>query len=100
MSAFDTVVTDVRKVAALIEPMVAVIAVAEAATGIGGPSADAAVQVIAAAIKSLTGIVEGKVTHDQALVSMSQLLASLATNDAAADAALAARFSPTPTGGA
>lgn len=88
----ETVLTDIRKVAALIEPMVAVIAVAEAATKVGGPSADAAVQAIAAAVKSLSGIVEGKVTHEQAMASLAALRSAIASNDAAADAALAARF--------
>lgn len=92
--------SDVRKLAALIEPMVAVIAVAEAATKVGGPSADAAVQAIAAAVKSLAHLAEGKTTHDQAMASMAALQAAIASGDAAADAALAARFPPTSTGGA
>lgn len=92
MSTVATILADIRKVAALIEPMVAVIAVAETATGLGGPAAEVAVQAIAAAIKTLSGVADGAVTHDQAMDALTSLQTQLAANDAAADAALAARF--------
>lgn len=92
MSAIDTILTDVRKVASLIEPIVAVIAVAETAVGIGGPAAEVAVQAIAAAIKTLASVADGAVTHEQAMDALTSLRTQLAANDAAADAALVARF--------
>lgn len=97
MSALETVLTDIQKVAAYIAPLVNMALVAEKATGIGGPTAEVAVEVIAAAVKSLSDVASGKITHDQALASMAALKAALASNDAAADAALEAKF---PQGGA
>lgn len=88
----DTIVNDARKIAALIEPAFAVLAVVESALKIGGPSADAAVQVIEAALKSFAAVADGKVTADAALASLAALRSGVAANNAAADAALEARF--------
>lgn len=95
MSALETALADIQKVAAYIGPLVSMALVAEQATGIGGPTAEVAVQVVAAAVKALADMASGAVTHDQALASMAALRAALAGSDAAADAALAARF-PAP----
>lgn len=96
MSTLDTIMNDARKVAALIEPAFAVIAVVESALKIGGPGADAAVQVIEAALKSFAAVADGKVTADAALASLAALRGAVAADNAAADAALEARF---PQGG-
>ena len=93
MSAIDTIITDVRGVVRLIEPALAVIAVAQAAIGVGGDSAETAIKAIRAALRSFEDVAAGAVTEAQALASLDELRRGLASNDAAADAALEARFS-------
>lgn len=92
MSALDTILTDVAKVARIIEPILAFVAVAQSATGVGGHSAETVLKVIDAAIKSLESAASGAITHDQAMAELARLKAGLVGNDAAADAALAAKF--------
>lgn len=92
MSALETALADVSTALDLA-------AVAQQETGLGGPTAAEIIAVVRAAVHALQGIASGAVTSDQAMAELAKLKAGLASNDAAADAALAAKF-PTPTGGA
>lgn len=91
-TVIDNIVSDVKDALAIIEPALAVIAVAQAATGIGGVTAERAVSVIRAALKSFEDAATGAATRERALAGLAALQAALASSDAAADAALEARF--------
>lgn len=93
-TVIDSIVSDVKDALSIIEPALAVIAVAQAATGIGGVTAERAVSVIRAALKSFEDVATGAATRDQAMASLAELQAALASNDAAADAALESKFRP------
>lgn len=68
---------------------------AQIRTGIGGPSAAKIIAFARAAVSALRRISSGGVTTAEALAELSKLKAGLADNDAAADAALADKFSVT-----
>lgn len=65
---------------------------AQIRTGIGGPSAAKIIAFARAAVAALLRISSGGVTTAEA--ELSKFKAGLADNDAAADAALAAKFPP------
>lgn len=88
----DTALAEARKIANLIEPAFALVSIAQSLTGLGGPVAATAIKVLDAAVKSFAAAAEGKITSAQALAELDKLKAMLVTNDAAADAALRARF--------
>lgn len=90
--SLDAFLSDAAKVAHAIEPLVAFVRVVRAATGIGGSSAEHALDVIDAALKSLDDHAAGKATAELTTQRIEALTATLAANNAAADAELAARF--------
>lgn len=92
MSVLDTVLSDVAKVARLIEPAFAVIAIAQQVTGLGGESAAMGIKVLDAAVKALEQAARGAITHDEVMAELAKLSAGLRSNDDAADTALNARF--------
>lgn len=92
MSIIDTVVADAQKWAKLIEPAFGLLAIAATLTGVGGPAAPIAIKVLDAAVKAIAAGAEGKLTGAQVLAELAKLKSMLAANDAAADAALRARF--------
>lgn len=69
-----------------------VAAEAQRDTGLGGAVAAEILVVAKAAVAALQRIATGNVTPEQAASELDALKAGLAANDAAADAALAARF--------
>lgn len=94
-----TIISDLRKAATAVDPVLSFALVALAATGIGGPVAEEAVAIIQAAAKSLEGATSGAQTSEQVLAHLDAIHAALAANVAtaqavldAAAAALAARF--------
>lgn len=92
MSNLDKLLHDAAAIARTIEPLVAFVAAAQAAVGIGGKNAATAIQVVDGALRALEGYASGQHTAEQATASMAKLLAALAADNADADAALAARF--------
>jgi len=85
---------DVARAAKLIEPAFAVVQVAQAITGVGGPSAAEAIKVLDAAVKAFEAGLDGTVTVDQVVAELAALRTGLVSADLSADAALAARFRP------
>lgn len=88
----DDIIDDVRSAGRFVEPALAVIAVAQAATGLGGRTAEQAIAMIRAALDTFDDVAAGAVTEDQALASLAALRDGLVSGDARADAELAARF--------
>ncbi len=62
--------------------------------GIDGVVPTTIIGIASAAIQALRRIAAGKITPAEALAELAKLKAGLAANDAAADAALAAKFPP------
>lgn len=91
MSKFDDVMGDIAKVAKLIEPAFAVLAVIQSATRIGGRSSGEVLAVIDAAIRAFEGAAAGVVTRDEIMAGIAKLSAGLVADDAATDAEIAAR---------
>ncbi len=92
MGMIDDIIDDVRSVNRIVEPALALIAVVQKAVGVGGATAERAIEVIRAALTSFDDVASGAVTKEQALSSLAQLQASLQANDAEADGDLDARF--------
>ena len=92
MSALQTAITDVRKVAGLIEPALSLALLAQQLTGVGGPGASTAIQVLDAAVKALEAGAAGKLSTADVLARIDQLASTLAANDKAADDADRARW--------
>lgn len=97
MSILTEYFDDLRAITPKAEPLVAVLEVAQAATGIGGPGAAAALKVIEAALQALGASVSGSMTHEQFQAQIAGLHSALGADQAEEDAALAAKF---PAGGA
>jgi hypothetical protein len=91
----DKILSEASRVSKLIEPAFALVGVVQAATNLGGPMAATAIKVLEAAVKAIGAGAEGKLTNAQVMAELAKLKSMLASNDAAADAALRARF-PTP----
>lgn len=92
MSELTEYFDDIRAITAKAEPLVAVLEVAQAATGIGGAGAAAALKVIEAALRVLAESVSGAMTHEQFQSQIAGLHAALASDEASEDAALQAKF--------
>jgi hypothetical protein len=92
MSVLDTILTDAEKAKPYLEPILATLAVVASATGIGGPVAVQAVALIRAAMQSLEHATAGAVPMERITADIKALGDSLARQDAAADAALDAKF--------
>ena len=85
MSSLDTALADVSTALDLA-------ALAQLEIGIGGPIAAEIIAVLRAGVHSLQRMSAGRVTAEQAAAELERIKVGLATNDATADAALAARF--------
>lgn len=89
------IIDEIHTIAAKVAPYVAFVAVAESATGIGGPPAAIAISLIKAGVDALAKGATGALTADQVTAELRALLtrvsATEAANDAAADAIVAAR---------
>lgn len=92
MSALDTFLADAAKVARAIEPLVSFVSTAQVAVGLGGERAHQAIEMLDGALKALESYAAGHATAEQATAAMARLLDALVANNAAADAALDARF--------
>jgi ribose 5-phosphate isomerase RpiB len=88
----DTILVDAEKAAPYIEPILAALAIVVASTGIGGPAAVEAVALIRAAVRSLEHAANGTATVEEATARIKALGDSIVADNAAADAALTARF--------
>lgn len=97
MSALETFLAGAAKVASLVEPVLEFVGVAVAAIGLGGPRAAEAFAVVEAGLKALEAGAAGTLTPASVLAELAKLKTVLATNDAAADLALAAKFPPATT---
>lgn len=87
-----SVIDDMRKGATMLEAALQVIAIAQSVTGMGGLAATEAIKVISAAVKSFVDNgAGGTLTSDEVLAELARLRSGFAADDAAADAALAAR---------
>lgn len=99
MSTITTVIADARKVAGLIEPALAIVALAQSLTKVGGPGAAAAIQVLDAAVKAFEAGAAGTMTSAEVTARISSLETTLddtlAADNAGAHSALDAKF---PTG--
>lgn len=92
MSALDSFKAGLK----YIEPAFALIETIQKITGTGGLPAQAAIAAVDAAIKSFVDGVGADISPTAILADLAALDKSLASDDAAADAALAARFPATP----
>ncbi|HET9893212.1 MAG TPA: hypothetical protein VFQ42_22230 [Mycobacterium sp.] len=97
MSTLTEYFDKIRALAPEVEPLVAVVEVAQSVTGIGGPGAATALKVLDAALQTLAAGAAGSLTHDQMMAQIAQFHANLRQDQSAEDAALAAKF---PAGGA
>jgi len=93
MSTID----QIRSVLRDIDPVLAVLAVAQKITGIGGPPAADGIALLAAAIKAWEDGSSGVMTPSEAAAAIDAMLASESTLDATEDAKLAMKFPATPT---
>jgi len=88
----QTILADVRKFAGMIEPAFALVGMVQSVTGVGGLTAATSIKLLDAAFKAFAAHAEGSFTKEQFDAEMTELRRLLATNDAAADAALKAKF--------
>lgn len=79
-----------------IDPLLTLLEVAQAATGVGGASAATALKVIASAFDAFAGMQAGTMTHDELVATLEQLKVEMSTRipeiEAEQDAALAEKF--------
>lgn len=87
----ESILADAQKFAGMVQPVFALLALTVSVTGIGGPAAPVAIKILQAAVQAIAAGAEGKITAEQVMVELDKLKA-LTAKDAAADAALAARF--------
>lgn len=92
MTALESIRADVIKGAHLLDPLLALAVMAQKLTGVGGGTAAQALAMIDAAVKALESAAAGSATSEQATAEIAAFQAQIAENNAAADAALAARF--------
>jgi hypothetical protein len=95
MSALKTIRTDIAKYA---DPVMRVLELVQSLTGVGGPKTAAALEVVAAAMKTLEQGVVDKLTPAMILANLDALTAGEAADDAAAAAANAAELAKYPGG--
>jgi hypothetical protein len=92
MSTID----QIRSVLRDIDPVLAVLAVAQRITGIGGPPAAEGIAMLTAAIKAWEDGSTGVMTPAEAAAAIDAILASEVQLDATEDAKLVARFPAVP----
>lgn len=95
MSGLATALADVQKVAHMLEPALVFAVLVQHVTGVGGPTAAEVIASIRSGLQALEDAAAG-VPRDEVLARLATIKASVAssdaTNDNAADVALAARF--------
>ena len=96
MSLVDTIENDAEKALAYAAPLITALEVIQSMTGIGGAVTAEALQAAQAAVNKIAGTALGglaaNVDPTIILADLAKLQASVTTDDANADAALAARF--------
>lgn len=92
MSTLSNILDRVRELSPEGEVVVQILEVVQAATQLGGPTAQAALQALGAFLVSLQEPAAGSLTPAQILSDLSKLRTGLPAVDAAEDAALAAKF--------
>lgn len=100
MSALTKYFDKLRGVAPEVEPVLAVLEVMQAVTGVGGPGAAAALKILDSALRSLEAAASGVLTHEDVVAQLRQMGAEVTADRAREDAELAAMGPPTSTGGA
>lgn len=93
MSTLTTLEAKLLKISPELEAVVAVLQVAQSATGMGGSGAAVGLKILDAALKALDANAQGLVTHADLMGQLHQASADLAAARAGEDADLEARFS-------
>ncbi len=93
----SNIIDDIRSEATRLEQYAAFVATVQAATGIGGMPATEILAIIKAALTALAQGATGAMSSEQILAEFAKLTSGEAADDAAAQAAIGARW-PTPAG--
>lgn len=92
MSKISDLYEELRALSPKIEPVLAVLEVAQAVTGLGGARAAEGLKILETALKSLGDGASGALTHDQVMAQLAAIRLGVAADEAGEDAELAAKF--------
>lgn len=94
--SLDTLKADFAKYA---DPIIRALELVQSLTGAGGPAAAEALAAAGAVIHTLEAGVAAQLSAEDILAELDKLAPGEAADDAAAEAAIAAKFPPASTGG-